>query len=150
MVISPNEQRFREGGFQLWKNRDYIAEEVEGYIQNKYEATIDSVVYDFLEIPGTGSAGCKNDIKTHIIPAVIADLATGGTYQTERIITQYLDTQDNILHVEHELSALNDALDYTKFLAMKAVNNLLMSPGEVASGLTDNDGAALNLSLIHI
>ena len=145
MVISPNEQRFREGGFQLWKNRDYIAEETEGYIQNKYQAEIDSVTYDFLEIPGTGSAGCKNDIKTHIIPAVIADLATGGNYQTQRIVTQYLDTQDNILHVEHELSALNDALDYAKMLAMKAVNNLLMSPGEVAPSLLDNDGNPLNV-----
>ena len=37
MVVAPNEQRFREGGFQLWKNRDYIAEEVEGYIQDKYQ-----------------------------------------------------------------------------------------------------------------
>ncbi len=143
-VVAPNDQRFREGGFQLWKNRDYIAEEVEGYIQNKYQATIDSVVFDFLEIPGTGSAGCKNDIKTYILPAIMSDLVTGGTYQTQAIIDKYLDTNDNILNVEHELSALNDALEHCKMLCMKAVNNLLMSPGEVAAGLLDNDGAALS------
>ena len=48
-VVAPNDQRFREGGFQLWKNRDYIAEEVAGYIQDKYQQEINEVTYDFLE-----------------------------------------------------------------------------------------------------
>ena len=74
----------------------------------------------------------------------MSDLVTGGTYQTQAVIDKYLDTNQNILHVEHELNALNDAFAHTKMLCMKAINNLLMSPGEVAAGLLDNDGAALS------
>ena len=132
-VIAPNDQRFREGGYQLWRNRDYIAEEVAGYIQDKYQQEINGVVFDFLEMPGFGQPYCERDIKDFIIPAVIADLVTGGTYQTQAAIDKYLDTQNNILHVEHELTALNDAFAYTKMLSMKAINNLLMSPCEVSA-----------------
>ena len=144
-VIAPNDQRFREGGYQLWRNRDYIAEEVAGYIQDKYQQEINGVVFDFLEMPGFGQPYCERDIKDFIIPAVIADLVTGGTYQTQAAIDKYLDDQGNILHVEHELTALNDAFTYTKMLSMKAINNLLMSPGEVSAGLLDNDGNALGV-----
>ena len=100
-VIAPNDQRFREGGYQLWRNRNYIAEEVAGYIQDKYQTTIDNVTTDFLEMPGYGQPYCERDIKDFIIPAVIADLVTGGTYQTQAAIDKYLDDQKNILHIFH-------------------------------------------------
>ena len=114
-VIAPNDQRFREGGFQLWKNRDYIAEETAGYIQNKYAAEINGTNYDFLEMPGYGEPYCVRDIKDFIIPGVIADLVTGGTYQTQSVIDKYLDDQGNILNIEHEISAMMDAFDMPRF-----------------------------------
>ena len=45
-VLAPTGDRFRDGGVAIWKNRDYIAEETVGYIQNKYTQTIDGTEYD--------------------------------------------------------------------------------------------------------
>tara|TARA_A200000113_G_scaffold226021_1_gene249552 strand:- start:21434 stop:43285 length:21852 start_codon:yes stop_codon:yes gene_type:complete len=132
-VLAPSGDRFRDGGVAIWKNRAYIAEEVAGYIQNKYQATINGTEYDFLQMPGYGQPYCERDVKDFILPAVISDLATGGTYQVQNVIDQYLDSQENILHVEHELNAMIDAFGYAKMLAMKAVNQLLLSPGETAA-----------------
>ena len=134
-VLAPTGDRFRDGGVAIWKNRDYIAEETAGYIQDKYKATINGTEYDFLQMPGYGQPYCERDVKEFILPAVISDLVTGGTYNTEYVIDQYLDSQENILHVEHELTAMIDAFGYAKMLAMKAVNQLLLSPGEVAAGI---------------
>ena len=134
-VLAPTGNRFRDGGTAIWKNRDYIAEETVGYIQDKYAQTIDGTEYDFLVMPGYGEPYCLRDVKEFILPAVISDLATGGTYNIEYVIDQYLDGQNNILHVENELNPMLDAFDFAKMLAMKAVNQLLLSPGETAATL---------------
>jgi len=135
-VLAPTGDRFRDGGVNIWKNRDYIAEETVGYLQNKYQATLNGTDYDFLEMPGGGESSCKRDIRTHIIPAIIGDLCTGGTYQTEKILDSYLDSQNNILYVEEELNPMIDAFHFTNMLCQKAVNNLLLSPGETAGELS--------------
>ena len=134
-VLAPTGNRFRDGGTAIWKNRDYIAEETVGYIQDKYAQTIDGTEYDFLVMPGYGEPYCLRDVKQFILPAVISDLATGGTYNIDYVIDQYLDGQNNILHVENELNPMLDAFDFSKMLAMKAVNQLLLSPGETAASL---------------
>tara|TARA_B100000287_G_scaffold183671_1_gene173701 strand:+ start:379 stop:19995 length:19617 start_codon:yes stop_codon:yes gene_type:complete len=134
-VVAPKDVRFRDSGVLIWKNRDYIAEETAEYIQNKYQQTINSTTYDFLEMPGYGQPYCERDIKDHILPAVINDLATGGTYQTQAVIDNYLDSNQNILHVEHEINPMLDAIDFARMLCLKAINNLLLSPGEVAAEL---------------
>ena len=125
-VLAPTGNRFRDGGTAIWKNRDYIAEETVGYIQDKYAQTIDGTEYDFLVMP-TWWLYCLRDVKEFILPAVISDLATGGTYNIDYVIDQYLDGQNNILHVENELNPMLDAFDISKMLAMKAVNQLLLS-----------------------
>ena len=134
-VLAPNPDIFRDTGVLIWKNRDYIAEEVAGYILDKYEINLGGVDTQFLVMPGYGQPYCERDVKQFILPAVIADLCTGGTYQTEAVIDQYLDSQNNILHVEHELNPMLDAFDHAKMLAQKAGNNLLLSPGEVSGDL---------------
>ena len=131
-VLAPNPDIFRDTGVLIWKNRDYIAEEVAGYILDKYEINLNGTDTQFLVMPGYGQPYCERDVKQFILPAVIADLCTGGTYQTEAVIDQYLDSQNNILHVEHELNPMLDAFDHAKMLAQKAGNNLLLSPGEVS------------------
>jgi len=132
-VLAPNPDIFRDTGVLIWKNRDYIAEEVAGYIIDKYTVDLQGNPTQFLVMPGYGQPYCERDVKQFIIPAVIADLCTGGTYQTEAVIDQYLDSQDNILHVEHELNPMLDAFEHAKYLCQKAGNNLLLSPGEVAA-----------------
>jgi len=131
-VIAPSPNRFRDSGILIWKNRDYIADEVVGYIQDKYIKTLGGNPVDFLDIPG-GDNVCKRDIKTYIIPAIIADLATGGTYQTQNVIDFYLDSQRNILFVENELNPMLDAFNKTKELCQFAVNNLLLDAGTTAA-----------------
>ena len=134
-VLAPNPDIYRDTGVLIWKNRDYIAEEVSGYILDKYEINLNGVETQFLVMPGYGQPYCERDVKDFILPAVIADLCTGGTYQVAEVIDQYLDSQDNILHVEHELNPMLDAFEHAKMLAQKAGNNLLLSPGEVAADL---------------
>ena len=134
-VLAPNPDIFRDTGVLIWKNRDYIAEETAGYILDKYEINLNGTETQFLVMPGYGQPYCERDVKQFILPAVIADLCTGGTYQTEAVIDQYLDSQDNILHVEHELNPMLDAFEHAKMLTQKAGNNLLLSPGEVSADL---------------
>ncbi len=131
-VLAPNPDIFRDTGVLIWKNRDYIAEEVAGFILNKYEIDLNGTDTQFLVMPGYGQPYCERDIKQFILPAVIADLCTGGTYNVEAVIDQYLDDQDNVLHVEHELNPMLDAFHHAKYLTQKAGNNLLLSPGEVS------------------
>ena len=134
-VIAPTDQGFKDSGVMIWKNRDYIAEETAGYINAKYTRTLDGNPQQFLVYPGGGQSACEDDIKTHILPGVIADLVTGGTYNIKNVIDNYLDSQDNILHVEHELNPMLDAFEYAKYLCIKALNNLLMSPGSAVAEL---------------
>jgi len=134
-VLAPNPDIFRDSGVLIWKNRDYIAEEVAGYILDKYEIDLNGTVTQFLVMPGYGQPYCERDVKQFILPAVIADLCTGGTYNVEAVIDKYLDDQNNVLHVEHELNPMLDAFHHAKYLTQKAANNLLLSPGEVSGDL---------------
>ena len=117
------------------KTDDYIAEEVVGYLNDKYTKDIDGTETNFLIMPGAGSSGCIDDIKNYILPGIIGDLVTGGTYNTKAVIDNYLDSQDNILHVEHELNPMLDAFAYAKFLCLKAANNMLVSPNTTVAEL---------------
>ena len=134
-VLAPTGQGFKDSGVLIWKNRDYIAEEVVGYLTDKYTKDLEGVATNFLNIPGGGESVCERDIKDYIIPGVIGDLVTGGSYNVKEVIDFYLDSQDNILHVEHELNPMLDAFEYTKFLCMKAANNMLVSPNTTVAEL---------------
>ena len=139
-ILCPTGDRFRDAGDAIWKNRDYISEEVVGYIQAKYSADIQGPVgvinsYDFLVMPGYGEPYCLRDIKKFILPAVITDLLTGGNSSTQYVLDQYINDTNQILHVETELSAMLDAFEYTKKLCHHAINNTLLTQGTTASGL---------------
>ena len=134
-VLAPTGQGFKDSGVLIWKNRDYIAEEVVGYLNNKYTIDLGGTETNFLTMPGAGSSGCIDDIKNYILPGVIGDLVTGGTYNVKEVIDNYLDSQNNILHVEHELNPMLDAFEFTKFLCMKAANNMLVSPNVAVAEL---------------
>ena len=134
-ILSPTGHRYRDAGDLIWKNKDYIADEAVGYIQDKYTKDIAGTLTDFLIMPGNGEPSCHRDLSDHVIPAIIGDLCTGGNANTQTIISKYLNNQDQILHVQDELSPMLDALHFCNDLAQKAINNLLLSPGETASSL---------------
>ena len=139
-ILCPTGDRFRDGGDAIWKNRDYIAEEVVGYIQDKYAAEIQGPLgeirtFDFLQMPGYGEPYCLRDIKKFILPAVITDLLTGGNSSTQYVLDQYINQDNQILHVEGELSAMLDAFEHTKKLVKHAINNTLLTQGTTAAGL---------------
>lgn len=143
-ILGPTGHRFRDAGDLIWKNRDYIAEETVGYLQNYYQANLSNLAapetitpYDFLIIPG-GDSACERDIKKHILPAVITDLITGGNSATQYVIDSYIDNNSQIIYIENQLSAMLDAFDKVKQLVLHAVNNTLLTQGTTASEIGVN------------
>ena len=132
-VLAPTGHRFRDAGALIWKNRDYIAEEAVGYINALYTKTINSVPVQFLTIPN--NTKCLRDLKDHVLPAVIGDIIMGGNAETQKVIDSYLNSDNEILYITDELNPMIDAIHYTEMLAKKAINNLLMSPGETSAAL---------------
>ena len=129
-ILGPTGDRFRDAGNSLWKNRTYIAEEAVGYIQNKWNVEINGTQYDKLVMPGYGEPYCLRDLKDHVIPAIINDLITGGNSAVNNVIDQYLDSNRDILHVDEELLPMVDAIEYCKYLSLKAINQLLVTFGQ--------------------
>ena len=132
-ILAPTGQRYRDAGDLIWKNRSYIAEEVVGYIEDKYQRNINGTQYDWLDIPGTNL--CLRDIREYILPAVITDLLTGGNSATQYVLDFYVGANGVVSHVESELSAMLDAFDYTKKLVHHAITNTLLTFGTTASEL---------------
>ena len=132
-VLAPTGHRFRDAGALIWKNRDYIAEEAVGHINSLYTKTINSVPVSFLTIPN--NTKCLRDLKDHVLPAVIGDIIMGGNAETQKVIDSYLNSDNEILYITDELNPMIDAIHYTEMLAKKAINNLLMSPGETSAAL---------------
>jgi len=131
--LAPTGHRFRNAGDLIWKNRDYIAEETVGHIENLYTISLGGTNVQTLIIPDRSA--CIRDLKEYILPAIIADLATGGNYQTQAAIDFYLNNDNEILFITNELQPMLDAFEFAKTLCEKAVNNLLLSPGETAAEL---------------
>jgi len=129
-ILGPTGDRYRDAGNSLWKNRTYIAEEAVGYIQNKWQVTINGNAYDKLVMPGYGEPYCLRDLKDFVIPAIISDLITGGNSAVNNVIDQYLDSNKDILHVDEELLPMVDAIEYCKYLSLKAINQLLVTFGQ--------------------
>jgi len=132
-IIGPTGDRFRDAGDMIWKNRSYIAEETVGYLQANYIKEINGTTYDFLTMPGYGDSYCERDIKQHILPAVVTDLITGGNSATQYVIDQYINVNDQIIHIENELGPMLDAFTFIKKLVHHAVNNTLLSKGTTAA-----------------
>ena len=132
-VLAPTGHRFRDAGALIWKNRDYIAEEAVGYIKNLYTKTINGNPVEFLTIPNESK--CIRDLKDHVLPAVIGDIIMGGNAETQKVIDSYLNSDNEILYITDELQPMLDAIKYTEMLALKAANNMLLSPGETAAAV---------------
>jgi hypothetical protein len=128
--LAPTGHRFRDAGDLIWLNRDFIADEVVGWLEDRYTVTVGNVNEDKLNMPGLPGK-CARDIREYILPAIITDIITGGNSATNNAIDFYIDQDENVVLVEDELLAMSDALEFTKFLTLKAINNLLTAQGQV-------------------
>ena len=59
----------------------------------------------------------------------------GGNAETQKVIDSYLNSDSEIVYITDELQPMIDAIHYTEKLALAAVNNLLLSPGETSAAL---------------
>ena len=138
-VIGPTGHRFRDGADAIYFNRQFIAEEAVGYIEDKYVITVGFSTVNKLQIPNRNK--CIRDLRDHILPAIGGDLVTGGNFETNAMIDKYLDNQTNINYVDTELLAMLDSIEYAKMLAEKAVQGLLIgrneNPANVAADFSD-------------
>ena len=127
-VMAPTGHRFRDGADLLYFNRAVIADEAVSMMEEEWNVMINFIPQDKIDIPSR--AKCVRDIRDHIVPAVAGDLLTGGNSNIQGMIDSYLDSQSNINYIEDELLAMLDALEHVKFLANKALQNLLVGRNE--------------------
>ena len=127
-VMSPTGHRFRDGADLLYFNRGAIADEAVSMMEQEWNVMVNFIQVDKIDIPSREK--CVRDIRDHIVPAVAGDLITGGNSNIQGMIDSYLDSQSNINYIEHELLAMLDALEHVKFLANKALQNLLVGRNE--------------------
>lgn len=133
-IIAPATDRYRDAADLIIFNRDYIAEEAIGLLEDEFYYTLsNNQTYRAFQYPGgdiDGRNTCIRDAK-YIIDAIASDLLTGGNNSILRAAEYYLDSQLNIDYVEDQLSATLYAWDQIAFLCKKAIGNLLQSSNQI-------------------
>ena len=133
-TLAPTGHRYRDAGDLLYFNKDFIADEALGILDNDFSFFLAGVQRSGFNYPDgvNGRNRCKVDIGL-ILDSVITDLLTGGNSNTIRAIQYYVTTNGGIEFVEDQLLATIYAFEKVKFLGTKAINNLIVSdPGLVA------------------
>ena len=131
--LSPTGDRYADAGDLMLFNKNYIAIEAVGLMQEEfsYTNTGGSVVQTF-EYPGgqnDGKSTCERDMKL-IVDSIVSDLLVGGNFSTVEAAKQYLDTANSIVQVEDQLAQTSQAVENVGMLCKKAINNLLQSTGD--------------------
>ena len=128
-VISTTGDVYKDAGDLLWFNRTFIADEAVGLTTEYFTYTLNGVTYSAFDYPGgaTGISKCKRDLKEFIIPAIIGDLVSGGNANIIDIMSKYLDTDLEVLHVKEELLPTIYAIEQTKRLCQYAVDNWIIT-----------------------
>ena len=133
-TLAPTGHRFRDAGDLLYFNKDFIADEALGILDNDFSFFLAGVTQTGFTYPDgiNGRNRCKVDIGL-ILDSVITDLLTGGNSNMIRAIEYYVTANGGIEFVEDQLLATIYAFEQVKFLGTKAINNLIVSnPGLVA------------------
>jgi len=128
-VIAPTGDVYKDAGDLLWFNRTFIADEAVALTTQYFTYTLNGVQYSAFEYPG-GAAGidkCKRDLKEHIIPAIISDLVSGGNVNIINAMKQYVNEDEDVLHVKDELLPTIYAIEQTKKLCQYAVDNWIIT-----------------------
>ncbi len=98
-VIDSSREEYRQAADYIRKNREFIIDEMIGYLKNKYP---------LLVIPGDEAGGsdgtniCARD-SAYIVDAIINDLLNGGNYQTVYTAKFYLEGSGALKFIGGEL-----------------------------------------------
>ncbi|AIX17954.1 structural protein [Synechococcus phage ACG-2014b] len=134
-TIAPTGADFGIAADRLHFNRDFMAEEATGLLDNEFTYVLNNVTYRAFDYPN-GTAGrtkCQRDLKLIIISA-ISDLQTGGTNSTIDAIELYFKANLQLDHIEDQLSATIFAIESLRNVGLKAIENLLYSTGSAVTG----------------
>ena len=125
-MLAPSGDRYVDASDLLYFNKDYIADEALGILDNDFSYTLNGITYTAFAYPDgvNGRNNCKDDIRD-IIDSAITDLLTGGNANTVRAAELYLTANLGIRHVEDQLLSTIYAFQQVKYLGTKAINNLL-------------------------
>ena len=136
-MLAPTGDRFRDAGDLLFFNKEGIADEALGHIDDTYQYTPNQggALYSAFSYPGgiSGRDGLKADLEL-AIDSVITDLLTGGNSNSIRLVGDYLNAQLGLAKYDDLIVAVVEAFERLKFLGGKAINNLLYSRGSTVSG----------------
>ena len=130
-TIAPTGDDYNIAADRLYFNRDFIAEEAVGLLDQEFTYTLNNISYNAFSYPD-GSAGrttCIRDLKSYILPSIISDLQTGGNNSTIEAIEFYLTANLQLNHIEEQLSATIFAIEQLRFLGLKAIQNQLYDRG---------------------
>jgi len=125
-IIAPAGQIYRDAADLLWFNRDFIAQEATGYIENYFTYTLNGVTYSAFAYPNGSPDVCERDITDYIIPSVITDLLTGGNANIIAAMEFYVGNGD-IEYVKDELLPTAIAIEKVNQLCQYAVDNWIIS-----------------------
>jgi hypothetical protein len=132
-TLAPSGDRYRDAGNLLYFNKDFIADEALGILDNDFSYQLQGTTYSAFNYPDgvNGRNRCKVDIGL-ILDSVISDLIVGGNNSTVRAIEYYVNSSGGIVFVEDQLLATIYAFQKVKLLGQKAINNLLVAdPGQI-------------------
>ena len=133
-ILSPVGDRYKDAVNLIVFNKDYIAEEAVGLMEDEFFYTLSNGnTYQSFTYPGGSIDGRNKCIRDagYIIEGIMADLLTGGNNSTLRAVEAYLNSALEIFSVEDQLAATVYAYEQIAFLCKKAVNNLLQSANNI-------------------
>ena len=131
-IIAPTDEDFNIGGDRLYFNREYIREEATSLTQQEFTYDLNGTPFQAFNY-GNNLAARRQSLEDIII-AVISDLQTGGSNSTIQAAEAFLSAQLTVLTVNEELPAWIFSLERVKFLAEKAISNLLYSKNTSVTG----------------
>ena len=131
--LAPTGDRFRDAGDLLIFNKDYIAEESVGLMQEEYSyvnaGNITIKTFEYVGGDIDGKAKCVRDMG-EIVKSIISDLLTGGNFSSVEAAKSYLSSINQVRFVEDQIGPTVQAIQNIGFLAKKAINNLLQNVGD--------------------
>lgn len=125
-ILAPTGQKYRDGADLIIKNKNYIAEEAIGLLEDEFFYELGSNTYQAFTYPTGDNLKCIRDAKL-LIDSFVSDLLTGGNVSTVKAAKFYISPLNVVTSVEDQLLATTYAVDRIKFLGKKALRNLLQS-----------------------
>ena len=129
-IIAPKDGDYRIGVDRLYFNREYIAKEVRGRMDNYllYTAgTTQFFAYDTVDTT-------YNELLEDFIIAGMSDLLTGGNNSIVAQSEKYLTAALQVQTVDDQLLAFIYAIEDLKVIGEKAIKNLLYDTGSTVTG----------------